>query len=35
MTQPRLLMQLACMVVYAIGVLLAFNGIRRTSRAMA
>ena len=30
-----LLMQLACMVAYAIGVLLAFNGIRRTSHAMA
>jgi hypothetical protein len=30
-----LLMQLACMVVYAIGVLLAFNGIRRTSHALA
>ena len=30
-----LLMQLACMVVYATGVFLAFNGIRRTSHAMA
>jgi hypothetical protein len=30
-----LLMQLACMVVYTIGVLLAFNGIRRNSHAMA
>ena len=30
-----LFMQLACMVVYAIGVFLAFNGIRRTSYAMA
>ena len=29
-----LLMQLACMVVYAIGVFLAFNGIRRNSHAM-
>ena len=30
-----LLMQLACMVVYAAGVFVAFNGIRRTSHAMA
>jgi hypothetical protein len=30
-----LLMQLACMVVYAAGVVLAFKGIRRTSLAMA
>jgi hypothetical protein len=30
-----LFMQLACMVVYAAGVFLAFNGIRRTSHAMA
>jgi len=29
-----LLMQLACMVAYTIGVLLAFNGIRRNSHAM-
>ena len=30
-----LLMQLACMVAYTAGVFLAFNGIRRTSYAMA
>ena len=30
-----LLMQLACMVLYTAGVFLAFNGIRRTSHAMA
>jgi hypothetical protein len=30
-----LLMQLACMVAYTIGVYLAFNGIRRNSHAMA
>jgi len=30
-----LFMQLACMVLYAAGVFLAFNGIRRTSHAMA
>ena len=30
-----LLMQLACMVAYTIGVFLAFNGIRRASYAMA
>ena len=30
-----LLMQLACMVAYTIGVFLAFNGIRRISHAMA
>jgi hypothetical protein len=30
-----LLMQLACMVAYTIGVFLAFNGIRRASHAMA
>ena len=30
-----LFMQLACMVMYAAGVFLAFNGIRRTSHAMA
>lgn len=30
-----LLMQFACMVVYTIGVFLAFNGIRRASHAMA
>ena len=30
-----LFMQLACMVAYAVGVFLAFNGIRRASHAMA
>jgi hypothetical protein len=30
-----LFMQLACMVVYAVGVLIAFNGIRRASYALA
>jgi hypothetical protein len=30
-----LLMQLASMVAYAIGIFLAFNGIRRNSHAMA
>jgi drug/metabolite transporter (DMT)-like permease len=30
-----LFMQLACMAMYATGVFLAFNGIRRTSHAMA
>jgi hypothetical protein len=30
-----LFMQLACMVLYAIGVFIAFNGIRRASYALA
>ena len=30
-----LFMQLACMILYAAGVFLAFSGIRRTSHAMA